>query len=287
MISIDLILAISQALTRFLGLKLLDKVRTWSAAIATFAGAAAALAALVTVITGFTSTEATTSPLTWIVAGIAALIGAIPAALFALRRLATRRLDVRIGGAAVELGDDPNDDLLEQLLEQMVVPGSDTELQRQRIQRYMVDDSSLRREVESRALEFMPRRPRSMKRAVNHLRLQLALVVTRNVLGGSPPIETNHVAKWVVFGYRWPALAAALTRNPSMMAELEQAATASDLATILRKTGIKGITTEQLLEFLTERPRLAPVLERLVGLRAVAKHPLPVQPVARVAPRYG
>jgi hypothetical protein len=110
-----------------------------------------------------------------------------------------------------------------------------------------------------------------MKRAVNHLRLQLALVVTRNVLGGSPPIETNHVAKWVVFGYRWPALAAALTRNPSMMAELEEAGTTSDLAKILSRAGIRGITMEQLLEFLTERPPLAPVLERLVGLRALSE----------------
>jgi hypothetical protein len=63
----------------------------------------------------------------------------------------------------------------------------------------------------------------------------------------------------------------AVTRQTSLMAELEDAVKAADLAKVLNQVGLTGISVDQLFEFLAERPRLAPILERLVGLRAPAE----------------
>jgi hypothetical protein len=269
------LIALAASVTRIISLERLDKVRTAARAAATVVAVGAGVAGAVAAVTstfGRGGDSGSASGWAWLAVVLVPIVVAlvIPSLIFALRRMETRQLDLKIGGFSIELGDTPNEEIAK-LLEQTAVLSSDSELQRQRIQRHMVDDSSLRREVESRVLGYMPRRPRSMKRAVNHLRLQLALVVTRNVLGGSPPIDTNHVAKWVVFGYRWPSLAAVVTRQTSLMAELEDAVETPDLAEVLNRAGLTGISVDELSEFLTEQPRLAPVLERLVGLRAPAE----------------
>jgi hypothetical protein len=191
--------------------------------------------------------------------------------VFAWRRRTRRKIDLKIGAMELKL-EGASSAQQEQVIETLLhtSEGSDESLWKQRVQRHAVEGSALRREVESRALDYLPLRPRSVKRVLNHMRLQLALVVAKNVLGGTPAIEAAHVAKWVVIGYRWPTLAAAAVRNPPLMGALEGAPDSATLDELLANARVEVTDREPLERLIAEAPQLGSVLERLVGLQAPA-----------------
>lgn len=237
-------------------------------AVAGVAGAAVGVASLLSLNSGTVSgvsRDQIAKFAVWSVAAIAVpLVISVAAMLIRKsRQRDRRRVDAQIDSLASELESQPDEQLVEELLDRS---GEHSELWHQRAQRKLVDDSRLRREVEAMALEFVPLRPRGAKRAMNHLRLQLALAVSRRIIGGSPPLDARHVAKWVVLSYRWPTLAAVAVRQPELVKQLEGATTAESLRTVLDREAIPSIDADALHLLLMREPTLDPVFRRLVGL---------------------
>jgi hypothetical protein len=245
-------------------LRALDRIRGATTIVGAIAGIGTALASLVSVFAGGQSRP------TWIAfavaaiaVGITALIGIISAA----QRRASKRVDLKLSDVELRLenANEADVDSIVRFWANSVPSEPDPELLRQRAQRYLVDESGLRHEVESWVLAFMPRQPRSVKRLLNHLRLQLALAVARGVLGGSPPLEYSHIAKWVVLTYRWPTVAEMITANPSSAAELERSSDVSALEGTLITAGVEISSFNDLFQLLRAEPPIAAIADRLGG----------------------
>jgi hypothetical protein len=262
--------------TRLVGLRLLDRVKDAAAKIALTGVIVAALPVLIELLLNQEFSLDSVPRAVLVAVAVSSVIGLLVSAIFAARRLISRQLDITIGGVELRLENtsaESNEELIDRFLKATEGPGIDEELQRQRVQRYLVDESALRHEVESRVFEFVPQRPRSVKRALNHLRLQLALVLAQGVFDGTPVVETGHVAKWCVLAYRWPKVATALMSRPSLMKELEFAHSTQEFEHILEKVELRTDASDQLFEFTREKPELARVLPRLVGLSDSAQEP--------------
>lgn len=267
---IAILFELASQVTKLVGLRLLDRVKDAAKAIAVI-GVVAAVPSLLFQLLGNQEVALDRVPI-GVLAGAATsfAIAGLVSAIFAARRRISQQLDIKIGGVELRLtgaSAESNDELIKRFLKATEGPGIDEELQRQRVQRYLVDESALRQEVESRVFDFVPQRPRSVKRALNHLRLQLALVIGQGVFDGSSSVDTSHVAKWCVLTYRWPRIETALASRPLLMKELESAQTIDEFRRILEKAGLRLHSVGQLFEFSREKPELAPVLPRLVGLR--------------------
>jgi hypothetical protein len=94
-------------------------------------------------------------------------------------------------------------------------------LVRERLQRYLEDESEIQREAEDEVMRHLEPMPRHAKRLLNRLRLLLFVAHERKMFGGSPELSSRHIAKWVVLGERWPELAQIVCTNPEIMRRLE------------------------------------------------------------------
>jgi hypothetical protein len=103
--------------------------------------------------------------------------------------------------------------------------GATEGLVRERLQRYLEDESEIQREAEDEVMQYLEPVPRHAKRVLNRLRLLLFIAHERKMFGGSPQLSARHIGKWAVLGERWPELSQAVCSNPSAMAELEKEAT--------------------------------------------------------------
>jgi hypothetical protein len=137
------------------------------------------------------------------------------------------------------------------------------ELIRQRAQRLFTDESALLQEAESAYLAFLTV-PRSVKRAINHLRILLVIADGREMLGGSPTLNRSHLWKWVVLGERWPDLASELASEPNKAMDLEEAKTAQDIERTLSQWELSTASSDSLLEFIRADPAFGDVARRLV-----------------------
>ena len=98
-------------------------------------------------------------------------------------------------------------------------------LVRERLQRYLEDESELQREAEDEVMRHLEPMPRHAKRLLNRLRLLLFIAHERRMFGGNPELTSRHIGKWAVLGERWPELLQAVSRDPNIMKRLEKSAT--------------------------------------------------------------
>ena len=66
--------------------------------------------------------------------------------------------------------------------------------------------------------------PRTAKRLANRLLFTTAVATERNLLWTDSSLDGRVIGKWVTLVERWPGLATAIRRDPSVLAELERAA---------------------------------------------------------------
>jgi hypothetical protein len=94
-------------------------------------------------------------------------------------------------------------------------------LVKERLQRYLEDESELQREAEDEVMQHLEPMPRHAKRLLNRLRLLLFVAHERKMFGGTPELTPRHIGKWAVLGERWPELSQEIYMNPNIMKRLE------------------------------------------------------------------
>jgi hypothetical protein len=196
--------------------------------------------------------------------GVVGLIGIIVTFWTAnRRRSAAQRIDKEIATQAAASGN--LESVYAQVLKSDAGRTGGADLAYQRFERFITDDSELRRQAESEILKYLPDVPRSAKRLANHLRLLLVVATERDMFGGTPQLEAAHLGKWAVLLVRWPELGLALRADPDLMAKLEHAArTSAGIHHLVHAAGTSDLEVHALTEFLTSLPPLAPVVLRLI-----------------------
>jgi hypothetical protein len=92
---------------------------------------------------------------------------------------------------------------------------------RERLQRYLEDESEIQREAEDEVMRYLEPMPRHAKRLLNRLRLLLFVAHERRMFGGEPKLTARHIGKWAVLGERWPELLNVLREQPQFMESFE------------------------------------------------------------------
>jgi hypothetical protein len=136
-------------------------------------------------------------------------------------------------------------------------------LVRERLQRYLEDESELQREAEDEVMQHLERMPRHAKRLLNRLRLLLFVAHERKMFGGVPQLTPRHIGKWAVLGERWPELSQQICMDPSIMECLEKAETHD--ATVKERVRLYE-KDETLRRFCLAKTgiKLSPVIVRIV-----------------------
>jgi hypothetical protein len=98
-------------------------------------------------------------------------------------------------------------------------------LVRERLQRYLEDESEIQREAEDEVMRHLEPMPRHAKRLLNRLRLLLFIAHERKMFGGKPELSSRHIGKWAVLGERWPELSQIVCISPQIMKQLENSDT--------------------------------------------------------------
>lgn len=116
-------------------------------------------------------------------------------------------------------------------------------------------------------MNYLPPLPRNAKRALNRLRLLLAISYERKMFGDSSGITAKHIGKWAVLSERWPELAHELSLHPDVMDTLEGRAGRAKKAAFEKYLG--GLTPDYatdaaLRKFCRSQPALGPIMEKLV-----------------------
>lgn len=103
-------------------------------------------------------------------------------------------------------------------------PGDAWEIRRRMRQFIVSPYTDLRQSLDRGMLAALPPSPRGAKRMVNHAHLLLDIGVGRGIFDNQPRLQGSHLAVWVALTERWPPVAAAITKNPALMGELEERA---------------------------------------------------------------
>jgi hypothetical protein len=145
-----------------------------------------------------------------------------------------------------------------------------------RVVRFFTHESHLQEEAIAGMVAFLPNIPRSAKRMLNHLRLQLYLAIKRGLLEPGSELTPSHVGKWVVLEQRWPELAQDLVGRRGATRELEQAtvgeaADVGSLGETLERLKLDAAPSEELLSFLATEPKLGSVVDQLVFLEPASR----------------
>jgi len=210
-----------------------------------------------------------TTPKLLVVAGVAGLLAfGLWLAYSSLEdrrsHAAMERIDRQIRDAAMTSPDAEPAHLLDS-----VRPLSDRfgrEIVRQRVNRFLVEDSPQRMRAEKWLAGFVPPMPRAAKRMVNQLRLVLAIAAGRGILDGPTALDPEHLAKWVGLLERWPAVAQAVQADRGLLVRLEAVKNTEELSGVLEAAVPDCDASQDLLDLLREPPRLAPHADRLVSL---------------------
>jgi hypothetical protein len=179
----------------------------------------------------------------------------------------------------VNAGATTVDEVMKALLAEHLKPQR-RELARQRAQRILADESPRRTQAESEIKQHLPTLPRSAKRLFNHLRVLLVIAEQKQMFGGQPELQGNHLGKWAVLLERWPELGSALAGDPGQLAKLEAATSIDDLSARLGPAVPTSVVSQELLAFLKSPTKLAPVVKRLVYFQPAAD----LAPVQEPAP---
>jgi len=147
-----------------------------------------------------------------------------------------------------------------------VVASASSRLVEQRLRRANVEQ--LVSEGSGELSSYYPDLPRSVKRIANRHYLLASVAVSRNMIGGTPPLTAEHLSKWAVVMERWPELAEEIIDRPSLAGELEQRARSDGEAT--GATALSGLLPEglsqreDLVRLLRDPTSIAAIAERLV-----------------------
>jgi hypothetical protein len=125
-------------------------------------------------------------------------------------------------------------------------------------------DSTEFRVVERFVADHPPRLPREGKRMFNHAQLLTEIARARQMFGGDPPLQPEHIAKWIVLRERWPAIGRAVLLAPDLLPELERAAATDHFQTQLDALALKPNDIEELTDLLRDPPQLGALIERLI-----------------------
>lgn len=112
-------------------------------------------------------------------------------------------------------------DVLKQVVAQSITSAS-SRLIEQRARRVKVEQLVM--EGSGELSSYLPGLPRSVKRVANRHYLLASVAVSRDMIGGAPPLTAQHLAKWAVVMERWPELAEGIIAQPSLAGELERRA---------------------------------------------------------------
>jgi hypothetical protein len=198
-----------------------------------------------------------------IVLASAAAAAAAAAGIAVYRRRVRSRVDRKIaevgGGESVEA-------VAATVLEAEDVPDQEVELVHQRIRRHFIHEAALGvRELGF--FEFLPSRPRSVKRAWNDFLLRAGLAIQRGLLTDGSTVRVEHLSKWIVLSHAWPTVARAVEEAPEVMDRLEGAPDVGRLEEVLDVVGARIAAPERLLRFVRLEPRLSPVFDDLTRLQ--------------------
>jgi hypothetical protein len=133
------------------------------------------------------------------------------------------------------------------------------------VETYLLDEGPELRAVEAVLLRHPPPLPRAAKRMLNHARLLTRIANEREMFGGEPRLEPDHLGKWIVLAERWPAVARRVMHDPAVLARLEgMLSEGADLATALEACGLDVPASAALADLIGEPPPLSPVIGRLI-----------------------
>jgi hypothetical protein len=145
-------------------------------------------------------------------------------------------------------------------------------------------------------VSYLPDLPRSVKRVANRHYLLTSVAVSRDMLGGTPPLTAAHLAKWSLIMERWPDVAAEIIERPTFAVALERSAAADSAATGAPGTsltaeldGLQVDERDELARLLRDPTSLAPVADRLVfavPVSAANSRKRVVAPASRVPSPY-
>jgi len=147
--------------------------------------------------------------------------------------------------------------------QQLIQRFGTAETMRRRIDRYMAEGSPMAAAARQAILPLLPKNPRMAKRLVSQLRLMLVIAYGRGLLDDTSPVTAGHVAKWVVFADRWPALVNQLTRRPAQLQCLESAS-ADEFAGAVGGLSDRVDSVDELYEFLHTGILLGTSVEQLL-----------------------
>jgi hypothetical protein len=133
----------------------------------------------------------------------------------------------------------------------------------QHVQRFLVDESELRKEAEKTVGDFAPALPRAAKRTINQLRVALAVAVRRRMFDSPSSLRPEQLGKWVVLTERWPAFAKVLVAQPQEITRLEALSTDALAPAVLDKVPDLQ-DADALCKLLQAPPLLQSVLDHLV-----------------------
>jgi hypothetical protein len=150
---------------------------------------------------------------------------------------------------------------IKQVVAQSITTAS-SRLIEQRVRRVKVEQ--LVREGRGELSSYLPGLPRSVKRVANRHYLLASVAVSRGMIGGTPPLTAQHLAKWAVAMERWPELAAEIIDRPSLAGELEERAKSDGDA-----SG-SGSLSELLPEGISQRGELVRLLRDPTSIAGVA-----------------
>ena len=123
------------------------------------------------------------------------------------------------------------------------------------------------------------RLPRQGKRTFNHAQLLTEIARSRRMFGGTPSLDPEHLAKWVLLRERWPAIGRAVLKDPTILAGLEGAAAAGGLPEALAAHHIAVSDVGSLNALLDSAPRLGAIIDRLLYFKMAEAVPPPASSV--------
>lgn len=101
--------------------------------------------------------------------------------------------------------------------------------------------------------------PRTAKRLANRLVFTLAVATDRGLLWTDSPLDGQLIGRWISLAERWPMVAGAIRRDPSVLRDLDQTAHRNDASfhAALRELDVPTADRDRLRELLRASPRLA------------------------------
>jgi hypothetical protein len=180
------------------------------------------------------------------------------------RRRSTHEIDETIRGRATSPAQESVETITEEVSES--VSAAPSKLIEQRARRAKVEQ--LVSEGEAELAPHLPTLPRGVKRVANRHYLLASVAVSREMLGGTPPVTPRQLGKWALIMECWPELAARIVDKPVLASEAERWAktrsrsSADGPLAALVPPGSEGL--EAMIDLLRDPTEIAGVIERLV-----------------------